>query len=98
MVDAVSGFMAFDAAVKRVDREIGLAVSAKAVAAALLAAQVARGYFAQAEDLGVELQHRFRVEGVVGDVANARKFFLFARRHAVTLVDTSPAGIPGRVN
>lgn len=40
MVDAESRFMAFDAIVKGMDREIGLTVGAKAIAAALLAAQV----------------------------------------------------------
>jgi hypothetical protein len=78
VVDAVLRFVTFDAVVKGMNRQIGFAVGAEAVAAPLLAAQIARRDFAQAENLRVKKQHRFRVKRVVGDMAHARKFFFFA--------------------
>src|SRR5258707_2078383 len=66
VVDAELRFVTFDAVVKGMNGEIGFAVGAEAVAAPLLAAQVARRDFAQAENLCVKKEHRFRVKRAAG--------------------------------
>src|SRR5690348_10055638 len=73
--------MTFHLAIKRVNGEIGLAIRAKTVAAALLAPKVTWRDLSQAEDLRVEKQHGIRIQRIVGDVANAREAFFFARRN-----------------
>src|SRR5687768_15074888 len=60
------------------DGKVGFAVGAEAITAPLLAPEIARWHLAQAENLSVEAQHHFRIERVVGDVANTRKLFFFA--------------------
>ena len=85
MVDAESRFVALDTVVKRMDRQVRLAVAAKTVVAPLFAPLVTRWYFAQTQDLSVKAQHRFRIQRVVGDVADARKRFFFSLWHAETL-------------
>src|SRR4026208_2129997 len=66
------------------DGEIRFAVSTKTVAAALLAPEITRGHLAHAEYLSVKAQHHLGIERVVGNVADSRKLFLLALRHAET--------------
>src|SRR5262245_48202770 len=77
--------MAFDRTIEGMDGEIGFSVGAETVVEALLAPEITRRHFAQAENLSIKPQHHFGIEGVVGNVSNARKFLFFVLGNAETV-------------